>query len=97
MKVKLIEKSKNELKVEVQGEGHTLLNLLQSELLADKNVEMTGYTVPHILVDAAILYVKTKGKVLPLQAIVKATKAMDVKANDFLTNFEKTTKEYEKR
>jgi len=97
MKVNLIKKSKNELKVEVQGEGHTLLNLLQSELLADKNVAMAGYTVPHILSDVAILYVKTKGDVSPLQAIAKATKAVNVEADDFLTVFGKASKEYEKR
>jgi DNA-directed RNA polymerase subunit L len=97
MKVNLIEKNKNELKVEVQGEGHTLLNLLQSELLADKNVEVAEYVIPHMLVDAALFYVKTKGKISPLQAFVKATKAVDVKANDFLTAFQKASKEYDKR
>jgi DNA-directed RNA polymerase subunit L len=54
------EKKANELRIQIEGEGHSLLNLLQKTLLEDDTVEMAGYDVPHPLIDRAILYVRKK-------------------------------------
>jgi DNA-directed RNA polymerase subunit L len=48
MKVKVLKSSDNELKMEVEGAGHSLLNLLQKTLLEDDTIEMAGYDVPHL-------------------------------------------------
>jgi len=49
MKVNVLKRTGNELKIEVEGEGHSLLNLLQKTLLEDDSIEMAGYHVPHPL------------------------------------------------
>ena len=49
MKINILKKTKNELKIEIEGEGHTFCNLLQDALLEDKSVEMAGYDIPHPL------------------------------------------------
>ena len=47
MKVKVLKKAANELKIEVEGVSHGLCNLLQKKLLEDKRVDLAGYDVPH--------------------------------------------------
>jgi len=60
MKVEVLKNTANELKIQVEGEGHSLLNLLQKTILENDAIEMAGYDVPHPLIDRAILYVHTK-------------------------------------
>lgn len=61
VKIKVLKKTGNELKIEVEGAGHGLCNLLQKKLLEDENVDMAGYDVPHPLVSNPIIYVRMKG------------------------------------
>ena len=74
MKVKISKKTSNELKIEVQDIGHTLCNLLQKRLLEDENVDLAGYDIPHPLASNAIIYIRTKNKVKPEEALKKAVK-----------------------
>ena len=74
MKVKILKKTPNELKIEVQDIGHTLCNLLQKRLLEDENVDLAGYDIPHPLASNAIIYIRTKNKVKPEEALKKAVK-----------------------
>lgn len=72
MKVNVLIKSPNELKIEVEGAGHTLCNLLQKKLLEEENVDLAGYDIPHPLASNPIIYVRTKGKVKPEQILKNA-------------------------
>ena len=72
MKVNVIKKSSNELKIEVEGAGHTIGNLLQKKLLEEENVDLAGYDIPHPLASGTIIYVRTKGKVKPEQVLKSA-------------------------
>ena len=72
MKVNVLNKTSNELKVEVEGAGHTLCNLLQKKLLEEENVDLAGYDIPHPLASNPIIYVRTKGKVKPEQVLRNA-------------------------
>ena len=94
MKIKVLKKTANELKIEVEGEGHSLLNLLQKSLLEDKKIEMAGYDVPHPLIDRAILYVQTKEKQNPEDVINEATKKVLGLSKDFQKSFKKASKSY---
>lgn len=71
MEVKVVELEGNYVKLEIRGEDHTYLNLLQHYLLEDEDVEIAKYNVPHPLQDRAELVVKTKGK-NSLEAIKEA-------------------------
>jgi DNA-directed RNA polymerase subunit L len=79
MKVNVLNKTKNELKIELEGAGHTICNLLQRKLLEDENVDLAGYDIPHPLASNPILYVRTKGDVKPEDALLEAVrKILDV-------------------
>ena len=48
MKIKVLSKSKNELKIEIEGAGHSLCNLLQKMLLEEKNKDIVKKTIEAI-------------------------------------------------
>ena len=72
MKVKVLKKAANELKIEVEGAGHGLCNLLQKKLLEDNRVDLAGYDVPHPLASNPVIYVRMKGTSKPEDALIKA-------------------------
>ena len=72
MKVKVLKKEANELKLEIEGADHGLCNLLQKKLLEDAKVDLAGYDVPHPLASSPIIYVRIKGKAKPEEALLKA-------------------------
>jgi len=79
LKVKVLKKAGNELKIEVEGAGHGLCNLLQKKILEDKRVDLAGYDVPHPLASNPVIYVRTKGAAKPEDALVTAAeKAREV-------------------
>ena len=89
MKIKIIAEEGNELKIEIEGEGHSLGNLLQQELLEDKRVEIAGYDVPHPLINSAILYIRTLGRKSPRKSLQEALKRLQDKIDAFQENVEK--------
>jgi DNA-directed RNA polymerase subunit L len=72
MKVKVLSKSSNELKIEIEDAGHTVCNLVQKKLLEDEAVDLAGYDVPHPLSSSSVIYVRTKGKLKPEEALKRA-------------------------
>ncbi|MDG6222699.1 MAG: DNA-directed RNA polymerase subunit L [Candidatus Bathyarchaeota archaeon] len=94
MKVNVIKSSENELKIEIEGAGHSILNLLQKTLLEDSEIEVAGYHVPHPLIDSGVLFVHTKDKLKPEDAILGATKKVLDLSKDFHTAFKKASKSY---
>jgi DNA-directed RNA polymerase subunit L len=72
MNLKIIEKTDDEIKVEMAGESHTLLNVLKSSLLDDPRIEVATYDIKHPTISEPILFVKTKG-VDPVVAIREAS------------------------
>ena len=97
MKVNVLKSSDNELKIEVEGAGHSLLNVLQRTLLENKTIEVAGYHVPHPLIDSGILYVSTKEKQKPEAAIIEATKKVLDFSKDFQKAFKKASKAYKQK
>jgi len=91
LNLKVIHRSKNELKLEIQGEGHTFCNLLQWVLLQDKGVEMAGYDVPHPLISSSVLYIRTKRESSPEKALARALTKVGEMSNEFLEKLDKAT------
>lgn len=94
MKVNVLKKTDNELKIEVEGVGHSLLNMLQKTILEDDRIEMAGYHVPHPLIDSGILYVHTREQQKPSDAINEATKKVLDLSKDFQKSFKKAAKDW---
>jgi len=92
MKVNVLEKSKNEVKIEIVGEGHSFCNAIHSVLLNDDTVEFVGYNLAHPLVANPTLYVRTKGKRRPENAIIEAAKTLGREAEEITEAFEKALK-----
>ncbi len=72
MKIKVLKKTANELKIEVEGAEHGFCNLLQKKLLEDERVDLAGYDVPHPLASSPVIYVRMKGTAKPENALIRA-------------------------
>lgn len=94
MQLKVLERKQNEVVVEIDGEGHTLCNLLESVLLEDEEVEFAGYTIPHPLVGKPILRVRTKGNKDPKEALREALIKIIERGKALREEFKRTLKEY---
>ena len=83
MKLKVLRRAAQELKLEIEGEGHTLCNLLESVLLEDKDVEFAGYDVPHPLISNTIFFIRTKKGKKPEDALVEAIEKIRLMGQEF--------------
>jgi DNA-directed RNA polymerase subunit L len=92
MRVKVLKKTANELKIEVEGIGHGLCNLIQKRLLEEESVDLAGYDIPHPLASNPIIYIRTKGHVKPEDALFRALKNARKINKDFSKEFEKSLK-----
>jgi len=61
--------TEQELTVSLQGEDHTILNVLVEELNKDPRVEMAAYEQAHPLTGEYRLTVKTRDEASPLEAL----------------------------
>ncbi|MDX1814021.1 MAG: DNA-directed RNA polymerase subunit L [Candidatus Bathyarchaeia archaeon] len=92
MKVKVLKKEANELKIEVEGASHGLCNLLQKKLLEDEGVDLAGYDVPHPLASNPVIYVRMKGSAKPEAALIKAADEARQANNTFGKELKKALK-----
>jgi len=91
LRIKTIKKTKDELKLEIEGEGHTFCNLLQNTLVEDRSVKIAGYDTPHPLTEKSIIYIKVKKDSNPRKALERALKKISQRTDEFLTEFKKAT------
>jgi len=89
MEVKVLSRTKSELKIEIVGEDHTFCNLLQNTLLEDKNVEIAGYDQPHPLIRSSIVYLRTKREISPEKVLLNALASIKELDKEFNEKFEK--------
>lgn len=59
-KVKILEKKEKVVRIEIEGEDHTLLAPLTSKLLENEKVDIATYNIKHTLMSNPVLYVKMK-------------------------------------
>jgi DNA-directed RNA polymerase subunit L len=91
VEVKVLSKSKNELRIEIVGEDHTFCNLLQNVLLEDKNIEIAGYDQPHPLIRSSIVYLRTKREASPEKTLLNALTSIQQLNKEFNEKFAKAT------
>ena len=91
MEVKVLSKSKNELRIEIVGEDHTFCNLLQNVLLEDKNIEIAGYDQAHPLRRSSIVYLRTKREASPEKTLLNALTSIQQLNKEFNEKFSKAT------
>lgn len=88
MHLKVIDKTENEIMVEIGGESHTLLNTLKSSLLEDPRVQVATYDIKHPTISEPVLFVKTDG-VDPVVAIKEASERLVEVYEEFKAEFNK--------
>jgi DNA-directed RNA polymerase subunit L len=88
MELKILEKTNNEIRLEIRGESHTLLNLLKSVLLEDEHVEIATYDMKHVTISEPVLFVKTDGED-PIATIKKAAGNLEARFDNFMQVFQK--------
>lgn len=93
MKVKILNKAGNELKVEVEGETHTFCNVVQRALLKDERVEFAGYNIPHPLTANPVIYLRTKSRTKPEVVLKDAVQQVQKDAEALRAAFNKALKE----
>ena len=93
MKLKIVKNEDGRLEMAIGGEGHTLLNLLQSSLLKNEDVRMAGYSKPHPLMNRSVLYVNMKGGKTPEDALLAAAEDAKRSLSEFLVEFKRQVAE----
>jgi DNA-directed RNA polymerase subunit L len=92
LKIKVLKKTANEIKIEIEGSGHGLCNLLQKKLLEDKSVDMAGYDIPHPLASNPVIFVRMKGAAKPEAALKRAAEKAREANEAFSKELEKALK-----
>jgi DNA-directed RNA polymerase subunit L len=80
--LKIVKKASDEVLIEFEGEGHTLLNLLRTELLTDNRVMMATYDTKFAIMDNPIFRLKTKD-VDPVIALREAASRIISQCDEF--------------
>ena len=88
MELKIVDKSDNDMHLEIIGESHTLLNMLKSVLLADERVHTASYDMKHVTISDPILYVMTDGTD-PIAVVKDAIKTLIAECDEFTSVFNK--------
>jgi len=96
MKVKILKREPQEVKIEIEGEGHTFCNALQKVLLEDKSVEMAGYDLPHPLISNPVVYIRTKKEREPEAALREAAQKLQQRNNEFREAFKRALEVWQK-
>jgi len=97
MKVKVLKRTGKELRFEIEGEGHTLCNLLEKVILEDENVDVAGYRQSHPLTSNPVIYIRTKGRRRPETVLKETAKKILQNCEEFQTEFNKALDNWEKK
>ena len=87
MKLAVLNKTDNELEIEVHGENETLLNPIKQALLGDKDVDFAEYIIEHPTLSTPKVFLRTKGKVKPEVVLKRTIKSLVAEFDEFETDF----------
>ncbi len=95
MQLRVLSRTSKELKIEIEGEGHTLCNLLESVLLEDEDVEFAGYDIAHPLVSSPVISIHTKNGRKPEEALREAVEKILQRGKELAEGFDKALGEWQ--
>ncbi len=87
MNIKILKRTDDEVHVEFEGESHTLLNLLRTELLEDDRVILATYNAKFPTMSEPIFRLKTSG-VDPIELMIDAAIKIADLCDEFKLQFE---------
>lgn len=95
LQLRVLSRTSKELKIEIEGEGHTLCNLLESVLLEDEDVEFAGYDIAHPLVSSPVISIHTKNGRKPEEALREAVEKILQRGKELAEGFDKALGEWQ--
>ena len=72
MKINILEDKKNRFVFEIDGIGHTFINILKNELWNDANVKVATYSIKHAEISNPKFILETDGNESPRAALASA-------------------------
>ena len=72
MQINVLEEKKSKLIFEIDGMGHTFLNLLKTELWNDEHVKIATYAIRHPIISKPKFTLETDGNEGPREALTSA-------------------------
>ncbi len=81
-KIRILEENEKVVRIEIEGEDHTLLAPLTSKLLDNEQVDIATYNIHHTLRSNPVLYVKMK-EGNPLEAVKSAVTSLASEFEEF--------------
>jgi DNA-directed RNA polymerase subunit L len=91
MNLRIINKTNTDLELRIQGETHSLLNLLKNELLKNEHVDVATYDIKHVTMGDPVLFVRTVENHDPIEAVIQATERIHLLCEDFKKAFTSST------
>ncbi len=85
-RLKILEKKKKEVKIEIEGEDHTLLAPLASKLLENEKVDIATYSIKYALMSNPVLYVKMR-EGDPIEAVKSAAASLASEFEEFTSKY----------
>jgi len=92
LKINVLKRDGNELRIEVIGEGHSFCNALESVLLRDETLDFVGYDISHPLVAQPTFYIKMKGRRDPWRALLDAAETLMKELSQIQKTFQEAWK-----
>ena len=89
MKLKVLEDKKDGLVAEIEGERHTIPNLLRESLWDDESVDLAAYEKTHPTLGNPKIIVRAKD---PRKALLSAIKRSETATKEFIEEFESAVK-----
>lgn len=91
MNLKIIKKTTDEVLIEFEGETHTMLNLLRTELLRDERVQIANYDNKFVIMTNPVFRLKTRD-VDPMDAMKEAASRIVSLCDEFSAQFQAAIK-----
>ncbi|BDB97187.1 MAG: DNA-directed RNA polymerase subunit L [Saccharolobus sp.] len=91
MEIKIIKNENNYLELELEGEDHTIGNLISGTLRKIKGVTFASYYQSHPLLDKIVIKVLTDGSITPKEALLKAIEMIKSISTEYLNEIKGLT------
>ncbi|MAE42435.1 DNA-directed RNA polymerase subunit L [Candidatus Woesearchaeota archaeon] len=92
MEIKVLEDKKNKIVFEVEGIGHTFINILKNELWQDSHVKVATYNIRHPIASKPKIIVETDGSENPIAALTSAVTRLKRTSDKFRAEIKKEVK-----
>lgn len=83
MDIKILEREGDKVRIVLKGQGHTFMNALTEEILADPAVDVARYVIKYQFSDPELL-VTTKGDKDPLLVISEACSRLTAQCDELI-------------